>query len=564
MAKRPSNLQYSNTEVPPPFTTAVLALQHSAIVLINLVYVVIITKSLNLSAAEQFSVLSATLLAGGLATTLQAKYGSGLLVIFHPNPIFIPLIIAAGLANGLAGVAVLLLTAGLVQFVFGSAVRRLRVFFPPEVCGVVVMMVGVSLLPGTLRGVVTQSINSSLLHVETTGLVTALVTLAVTSAGSVWLKGMARFFSLLLGCAAGTVVAYTTGAWQPGVAGPGLDLPMFSLPSIHPPGFHFDAGLIYIAVIGALVNVVDELGVLISTERLDDADWRRPDFRRISLALQFSGLFTALSGLIGGVGLNTSSANLSLAYATGVTSRVVAIATGFILVGVTFVPVVLKHVLSLPDAVVAGVLFYAAGYFLVAGAELALSRMLSPRRSLVIGLSMGAGILLQTSHMLTARFAGTPLEHVLAPMTFATLLAIVLNLIMRIGIRQKEVVSFSGPEDSASTTDLLETLGERWGLHRATGARVAAAMSEALELIGTSSQGPIACTIVYNELTLSLAFLYSGAPMPLPDHRPSPEELLDHDDGVMRMSGWIISKLADKTTTASVDGRQQVRMVFEC
>lgn len=564
MAKRPSFLVYGNNETPPPLSIAVLAFQHSALVLINLVYVVIITKALNLSAADQFSVLSATLLAAGLATALQAKYGSGLLVVFHPNPIYIPLIIAAGMANGLPGVAVLLVSAGAVQFIFGSAVRKLRVFFPPEVCGVVVLMVGVSLLPATLRGVVTQSIEKTFLHVETAGLVTALVTLAVTSAGSVWLKGTARFFSLLLGCAAGTVVAYFTGAMHAGAAGAGLHMSVFSLPSIHPPGFSFNTGLIYIAVIGALVNVVDELGVLISTERLDDADWRRPDFRRISLGLQFSGLFTALSGIIGGVGLNTSSANLSLAYATGVTSRVIGVAVGITLVAVTFVPAALTKVLALPDAVVAGILFYAAAYFLVAGAELALSRMLSPRRALVIGLSVGAGILLQSSHTLTAQFAGTSLEHVLAPMTFATLVAIVLNMIMRIGIRQTETVSFAGPEDSATTSDILEKLGERWGLHRATSARVAAAMSETLELIGTTAEGPIDCTIEYNELFLNLTFAYRGEPMVLPETRPEPDELLEHPDGVMRMSGWIIKKLSDETTVASEGGRQQVKMAFEC
>ena len=48
MAKRPRDLQYANDETPPPLSTAILAFQHSAIILINLVYVVIITKSLNL------------------------------------------------------------------------------------------------------------------------------------------------------------------------------------------------------------------------------------------------------------------------------------------------------------------------------------------------------------------------------------------------------------------------------------------------------------------------------------------------------------------------------------
>ena len=152
---------------------------------------------------------------------------------------------AAGLSNGPGGIAVLMCSAGIVQFVFGSLVRRLRVFFPPEVCGVVVIMLGVSLLPGTLRGIVTQSVNKTFLHVEPAGLAVALVTLAVASAGSVWLKGMARFFSLLLGCVAGMIVAYALGIWQFGTTSTPLDVPALALPSIHLPGFSFNIGPVH-------------------------------------------------------------------------------------------------------------------------------------------------------------------------------------------------------------------------------------------------------------------------------------------------------------------------------
>lgn len=564
MAKRPAYLQFANDETPPPLSIAILAFQHSAIVLINLVYVVIITKALNLSAADQFALLSTTLLVCGLATLLQAQFGSRLLIVFHPNPIYIPLIIAAGLSEGPGGIAVLLLAAGTVQFVFGSLVRRLRVFFPPEVCGVVVIMLGVSLLPGTLRGIVTQSVEKTFLHVEPAGLAVALVTLAVASAGSVWLRGMARFFSLLLGCLAGMVAAYLLGIWHMGETKTALDVPAFALPSIHLPGITFNMGLVYLAVVAALVNVVDELGVLIGTERLDDADWRRPDFTRISKGLMASGLFTAISGVLGGAAMGMSSANLSLAYATGVTSRVVAMAAGVILIGVTFVPLALKHILSLPDAVVAGILFYAACYFVVSGAELALSRMLSPRRALVIGLSVGAGILLQSVPTLTSSFAGTSVEHVLAPMTFATIVAIVLNIVMRIGIRQSETLTFAGAGAGANADEILETLGERWGMHRQTGARAAAAMNEVLDVLGSVAKGPITCTISYNELVLLMVFAYEGKPLVLPNRLPAADELTDKPDGVLRMGGWIVRKLSDYSALGHVNGKQQVKLAFEC
>jgi len=564
MAKRPSYLQYASDETPPPLSIGILAVQHSAIVIINLVYVVIITKSLNLSVEDQFAMLSTTLLVVGLGTALQARFGSRLLIMYHPNPIFIPLIIAAGSTAGPGGIAVLLASAGLMQFGFGSVVRKLRVLFPPEVCGVVVLMLGVSLLPGTLRGIVMQSVEKTFLHVEPTGLAVALVTLAVAAAGSVWLRGMARFFSLLLGCLAGMSLALVLGVWDLSAAKPALDVPLLSLPSIHLPGFSFSIGIFYLAAVAALVNVVDELGVLISTERLDDADWRRPDFSKMARGLQASGLSTAISGALGGSAIGMSSANLSLAYATGVTSRVVAMAAGAILIGMTFVPVALQHVLSLPDAVVAGILFFAACYFIVSGAELALSRMLSPRRALVIGLPVGAGILLQSAPTLTTSFAGTSLEHVLAPMTAATILAVILNLIMRIGIRQKETVTFADGADSARADELLKMLGERWGMHHSTGPRAVTGLTEAMELIGPLAERPIDCTISYNELTLALTFSYEGQPAVLPDRMPDAEQLMEAPDGVSLMSGWIVRRTCDHSSVTSSGGRQQLQLVFDC
>ena len=205
----------------------------------------------NLPPAAQRAVISTTLLVCGIGTALQAKLASGLLIVFHPNPIYIPLIIAAGQAYGPSGVAVLVVSAGISQFFFGSAVRKLRVLFPPEVCGVVVIMLGVSLLPGTLRGIVASTAPSGSGLIDNTGLLIEIVTLAVSSASSVWLRGTARYFSLLLGSVSGILVAYLTGYMQTAQSMPGLSGSLFATPSLSFPGFEFDSGLILIAAVGS-------------------------------------------------------------------------------------------------------------------------------------------------------------------------------------------------------------------------------------------------------------------------------------------------------------------------
>ena len=358
MARKPQYIEFGNLDIPPPFSLGILSFQHAIIVLINLVYVLIITKALNISGSAQLAIMATTLFSAGVGSIVQALYGSRLLILLHPNPIYIPLIIVAGYSHGVSGIMVLVVTAGLFQFAFGSVVSRLRVLFPPEVCGVVVIMLGVTLLPNSLRGIVQDSSEHAEFIVDAGALAIALLTLATATACSIWLKGTPRFFSIIFACVLGMIVAKVTGQWHyisidSDIANTishgarlseavlqwhydrvdnSLSQPLFSFPSFQLPSFQFDQGLMLIAAMAALVNIVDELGVLIGTERLDDADWRKPDFTRMSRGLQTCGFFSAVSGVLGGFALGMSSANLSLAYATGATSRVIAIAAGALLI----------------------------------------------------------------------------------------------------------------------------------------------------------------------------------------------------------------------------------------
>jgi xanthine/uracil permease len=497
-------LQFANQEKPPLLSVAVLASQHAAVVLINLVYLVIITKAMSLSAENEFAFLSTTILVCGIATILQARYGSGMLIVFHSNPIFIPMTIAAGVAEGAAGIAVFLVTTGIIQFALGSRVGKLRMFFPPEVCGVVVLMLGVSILPNALRGVLSSPSGMAMSQLDVAGLIVAACTVAIAAAGSIWLKGMARFFSLFFGCIAGIMVASIVGIGHFNDPMPGPEVAAISLPNIHVPALRWDLGLIYLAIIAALVNIVDELGVLIGSERLDDADWQRPDFGRLAKGLQSSGLFTAISGALGGAGLGMSSANLSLAYATGVTSRIVATAAGSLIVAAAFLPVLLHYVLSLADAVVAGLLFYAACHFIVSGAALALSRIPSPRRSLVIGMPVGAGILLQANPALASKVTGSSLEHLLAPMTFATLLAIILNVLMRIGIRERASFILQGDAKISDLSTQLAELAEKWAIPNTALAQLSGRLQAQCNDVRLSGVDDLHVTVRYDELTFEI------------------------------------------------------------
>ncbi len=89
----------------------------------------------------------------------------------------------------------------------------------------------------------------------------------------------------------------------------------------------FDADLIIPFAVAAVAASLRAMGDVTICRKTNDAGWTRPDMRTISGGALANGLSTALAGLLDTIGTNTSTSNVGLAAATGVTSRKVAYAT---------------------------------------------------------------------------------------------------------------------------------------------------------------------------------------------------------------------------------------------
>lgn len=149
--KRPRNLLFARDEQPPASAVFLLGAQHAAISVVFLVYAAMIGKGAGLSQADQQSLLVGTLMACGIGALIQSglpRLSSGLLVVPISAAGAVIFGIDAGKAAGPAGIAALPLIGGAIQLLVGRSISRLRAYFPPEVCGVVVLMLGVSMLPG--------------------------------------------------------------------------------------------------------------------------------------------------------------------------------------------------------------------------------------------------------------------------------------------------------------------------------------------------------------------------------------------------------------------------------
>jgi xanthine permease XanP len=565
MSKRPRSIQFARDEVPAAASIGILALQHAALPALFLIYAAMIAKGAGFNASEQQVLLVGTLLSCGIGAVIQAAFSrqaSGLLVMPLGSPMFVLFGIQAGIMAGPGGVAALALVGGLTQIAMGRVLERMRAFFPAEVCGVVVLILGVSMLPGTLRGILGIEDGATVYALDSHALAISLATMGTIIAAAVWLKGTKRLFALLMGCSVGYLMAFFLGELD-GFGKSIASVSIIATPQLVLPDFSIGISLIIAFVVLAIVSSSDSMGVLISMDRLDDADWSRPNMKQVSRGISALGATNVLSAFLGGSFVGLSSTNIGLAFATGVTSRIIGTVAGALLIAVSFFPKFTTIVTAMPDPVVGGILGYAASYFIVAGAELALSRMMSPRRMIVIGVPVAAGIAVQATPILVSSTTGIMNIILNSPLITSALLAITLNALMRIGIAQTEAMEVpDGPTRHDKILEALDLWGETWGLKRSTVLQANSAVNQLIEAVSELSDGPLLLEARHDELNFDLRIIYSGQPMMFPDKAPSPEELMNDPDGVSRMAGWLVRHLAHHAQPFMRDGKQVVLLRF--
>jgi hypothetical protein len=146
----------------------------------------------------------------------------------------------------------------------------------------------------------------------------------------------------------------------------------------------------------------------------------------------------------------------------------------------------------------------------------------------------------------------------------ASIVAIVLNALMRIGIAQKSTVTLvDGNTRHDQVEETLTEWGEMWGLKPATALNASGAVNQLLEAVTDLADGPIRLEARHDDVRLDLSVVYKGQPMVFPDRAPTADELLNDDDAMGRMAGWLVRNLADRATAFTRGNEQGVLLRFE-
>lgn len=439
-----------------------LGFQHALVALVFLVYPLAAAQIVGLDAMATARFLTACLLGTGVATclhSLRQPFGSGSLAIEIPTPAFLPASVLAGTMGGVHALAAVALLSGGVELMFSWALKWIRRHFPAEICGVAVLMLGVSIVrPGMVNALGTDGSGAGFTAAAFLTATATLVTVVTIS-----LAGTARVRLLAIGAGllVGVLTASLCGQLDPGAVSRVASVPWLSWPEVALNVPRADLSLIPLAITLAVVLSIDNVGMLIGIQRQVTPGWRAIDIRHASAGVKVSGIGDIVAGLFGGMPTGISSANVALAYATGVTARVVSLSCGLLLLSAAFSPRALALLAIAPRPVIGAIMVYAAVYMVVAGMGLIHSRALNERRIVVVGFSLVMGL---ASALLPGVCDAAPslVRPVLAsPLAVSTLAALLLNGVLSIGRGERSTLSIpllTSPNESLQEFEINRTL----------------------------------------------------------------------------------------------------------
>ena len=450
-------------EMMAPGPLFVYGLQHVMSMYAGVIAVpLIIGGALKLSPADQTYLISAAVLVSGLATLLQTlgvwKIGARLPLVQGTSFAAVASMLAIGKnagggTNGLVTIFGAILVAGIFGFLISGIFNRLLHFFPPVVTGVVITVIGISLLPvainwaaGGTKGVVKD-------WGSTSNIALAAITLLIILLIYRFLPGFFSRIAILLGLVIGTVIAWPMGKTDFSIVG------QRSWFSISTP-FHFGAPVFDIAAIISMMIVM----LVIMTETTADilaigevVD-RPADGPRVVGGLRADTLATAVSGgLLNSFSASAFAQNVGLVAITGIKSRFVVAASGIILVVLGVIPKIGAVVVSIPLPVLGGVGLALFATVAASGIK-ALSRVdyEGNNNLIIVAVAIGIGIIP----------IGVPDFYANFPLWFQTifdsgissaaLMAVVLNILFNViggGRRPKEAALAAEAPTAGVTPD---------------------------------------------------------------------------------------------------------------
>lgn len=402
-----SELVYRLEDRPPLPQTLFAAGQHLLAMFVAVITpAMLICQALGLPAHDTQRIISMSLFASGLASLIQIRawgpIGSGLLSIQGTSFNFVAPLIMGGLAlrNGGADIPTMmaalfgtLLVAALTEVALSRILHLARRVITPLVSGVVVMIIGLSLIQVGLTSIGGgyDAIKNNTFG-SPDNLILAGIVLAVIIILNRQRNAYLRIASLVIAMAIGYLAAW----WMEMLPSAPTDTPKEAFITIPEPfyyGLSFDWNLLLPLILIFMVTSLETIGDITATSDVSEQPVRGPLYmKRIKGGVLANGLNSMVSAVFNTFPNSCFGQNNGVIQLTGVASRYVGYVVAFMLILLGLFPAVANFVQQIPEPVLGGATIVMFGTIAASGVRIVSREPLNRRAIMIIALSLAVGM----------------------------------------------------------------------------------------------------------------------------------------------------------------------------
>ena len=422
--------------VTPPMMQAIpLGMQHVlAMFASNVTPSIIVAGAAGLAfgGTEQIYLIQMAMLFAGVATLFQTigvgPIGARLPIMQGTSFAFVGVLAGLAATQGLGVALTACLVGGVLHFILGSFIKKLRFLFPPLVTGLVILAIGLYLIPVAIKysagGAAEFQMNApsfgSMMHWAV-----ALTVIIVSIACKFFGRGLISSAAILIGLLAGYALAFMFGMVNFGAVGKSAWITGLQ---VMPYGFEFSLGAVIVVTLVCIVSAIETVGDATATTQAGAG--RIATDEEISGATYADGLGTAIAAVFGGLPNTSFSQNVGIVGMTGIMSRHVVTIAGVILIICGLLPKVGAVISSMPLPVLGGGVIVMFGMVASAGMNLLSVVPMNRRNMAIIAISLAFGLGLNLVPMAVQYLPGTLKVLATSAVAPTALAAVLLNQIL--------------------------------------------------------------------------------------------------------------------------------------
>lgn len=566
MTERPKDLIYARDEKPPAVPLIAIGFQHVAVICPYLVMVALVAEAAKLPQEAARNAMGLAMIAVAFLTVLQSlrlgRIGSGYLCPPVVSAIYLPSAMLAASVFGFPVACGMVIFAGGCEVAVGGLLNSLRKFFPAVVSGVVIIAVGIELGKIGL-GVL---LDPRLTHDARVNqmFLTALCVLLTMIALAVWAKGLPKLLCVLIGILLGYVVAALLQVFPKDFSVQLAQSPIFALPDPRFLSYAFEPSLMLPFAIAGLASGLRVVGVLTTCQQMNDAAWRRPDMESISGGVIADGIGCAVGGVLAAPGMSASPSLVGIEKITGVTSRVIAWSIAGWLLALSCLPQFASLIVNMPRPVMAAALFFNGSLMFVAGIQIVVSRPITLRASLIIGLSLLSALSVLFFPEFYKSLPSWTHQFTASEITVAVVVSTILNALFLLGTwryGQLRLGAGETPLTAASFDAFFDKQAADWKIPAADVQRVRGVVDQAIEHVAANARGPVQLRIGSDSFDITVTLSYTGNLPNLPDARPG-LDLVEEQSFVSGLTGYLSGLHADRIERSAKGEECEIKLLF--